>query len=143
MLTSKAEYFSFIATFILVFSLVLNCKPEEKMPAREMEKQASDEEVIDVDAKEKGTITGIVKFKGKVPERKKLKVTIDQYACGEEKHGVQTGTASDQVDRFRIFVRQFVQKYLSNKLPRSLVHHFLRQPIPPTVFPLHKHIDQW
>ena len=85
MLTSKAEYFSFIATFILIFSLVLNCKPEEKMPAREMEKQVSDEEVIDVDAKGKGTITGIVKFKGKVPERKKLKVTIDQYACGEEK----------------------------------------------------------
>ena len=85
----NSENFSPIA-FIAV-SLVLSCTPEEKTPAREVEKQTSEhgggvtKGVIEVAPNGLGSITGTVKLQGKVPERKRLGVTIDQYACGEEK----------------------------------------------------------
>lgn len=69
-----------LITFIVVLSLVLRCKPEEKMHGEGVAK-----EVMEVAPNGLGTITGTVKLQGKIPERKKVPVTIDQYACGEEK----------------------------------------------------------
>jgi len=64
--------------------VVGGCKEEGKAPVREQEQQDTGT-TMPSNSGQTGTITGKVIFIGTPPEPKKVVVTIDQYACGEEK----------------------------------------------------------